>query len=147
MSQVIPFPVPPRSNTSALHDVAKALHQTHYERLCIKASAHLDGEVDAEDAVQEAFVVFLGLPALPQGDAASYLVSILRRVCRDRLHERSTDRRIRDESVIELGEGNRWKRGVGEDFSLSHHAFLSDQRTSAPRERRRSSKTRSNQTR
>src|SRR5260221_11654484 len=89
MSQVIPIHQPMRPEKQAVYDTAKVLHETHYDKLCTKASTILDGEIDAEDAVQEAFVAFLDLPALPKGNAASYLASIVRRVCNDRLRERS----------------------------------------------------------
>jgi len=148
MSHVIPISQRMHHEKQAVYDLAKTLHQTHYEKLCIKAEMILAGPTDVEDAVQEAFVAFLELPAPPKGNAASYIASILRRVCLDRLAERSVERRIRDESAIELGDGNRWLRGVREDFSLSNHAYVSDQRTAAPRERRRRAKTRNgNQTR
>ena len=134
MSQVIPFPKknPNSSNRSpekeAVYEAADALHRTHFKALRRKAEHILGGyESDAEDAVQEAFVAFLELPALPKGKPESYLVSILRRVCRERLASASVDRRIRDELRAELGDGNR--RVVPliatEEFSLRRHAFFS----------------------
>jgi DNA-directed RNA polymerase specialized sigma24 family protein len=134
MSQVIPFPKKHPNLTKrspekeAVYKAADALHRTHFKRLCRKAAHILGGYAsDAQDAVQDAFAAFLDLPALPKGKPESYLVAILRRVCRERLAIEHVHRQIRDESRAELGDGNR--RVVPliatEEFSLRRHAFFS----------------------
>jgi len=94
--------------SKALRKAADLLYRTESAKLRKKAHALLRNEADAEDAVQEAFVVFLELSELPSGNVAHYMGAIVARVCRDRLRTRSFDGVLRAASraLLKKGEGS-----------------------------------------
>ena len=79
------------ANAKGLRAAAELLYRSEHDKLVRKARAILKNEADAEDAVHDAFVVFLELGELPSGNAAHYLGGIVARVCRDRLRARGPE--------------------------------------------------------
>lgn len=81
--------IPPSTLSKAEQARVGMLYAAKVERLQAVARKILgeEHELEAEDVVQDAFLVLLEQPALPKGNLASWLSTVVRRRCRDRLRE------------------------------------------------------------